>query len=58
MFTQNARINNGKVTKIAKVFKVFEMVTRNAYFHWDFDGALTHSQNQILMLYSFYTSNP
>ena len=33
MFTQNARINNGKVTKIAKVFKVFEMVTRKAYFH-------------------------
>lgn len=31
-FTQNATVNNGKVTTIAKVLKVREMNTRQSYF--------------------------
>lgn len=33
MFTQNVRVNNGKVATIVKVLKVREMNTRKSYFH-------------------------
>lgn len=59
MFTQNVRVNNGKVATIAKVLKVREMNTRKILFSFN----LRHSPKQIEVIFfsckslQYYLSN-